>query len=214
MENSVIIIKVRYLSNFGEALARKIPIHKEIGLEELEVKIRERFEITNDKRIELCYTDEENDRVVISYEDELYLSLQNENPPTFDLIVKSKIIGNAFLYPQPLKGNPGEEVDVWIPAKYLTLEHALNEVTKAWGTHIYTDDSDLVKVLVHSEKLLLDELQPKYNVVATIRFLPGCIKYFGSENHGITTFDYPAYGTSIVVEGVRMVPLPPAKDYL
>ncbi|CAG8467753.1 590_t:CDS:2 [Ambispora gerdemannii] len=212
MENDAIIsIKVRHLTNVGEAIARKLPIHRNIGLEDLELKIRERFEISNEKKIQLCYT-EEQDRVIISYDDELYLSLQGEKTPTFDLMIKSKVIGNTFLYPQPLKGSPGELIDVWIASEYLTIDHALNEATKAWGTHIYTDDSDLVKVLLHSEKILLDELPPRYNVVVTVRLLPGCIKYIGSACHGIITNDYPAYGTSIVIEGVRTVPLVPEKN--
>jgi hypothetical protein len=64
-------------------------------------------------------------------------------------------------------------------------------------------------VLVHSEKLVLTDDQPEFNVVATLRFVPGCIKYMGTQNNGITSQSYGAYDTSYIVENVRVVPLSP-----
>ena len=49
------------------------------------------------------------------------------------------------LYPETAKGQPGEAVEVWVAAQYLTIANATREDTKAWGTFVYTDDSDVLK---------------------------------------------------------------------
>jgi hypothetical protein len=49
------------------------------------------------------------------------------------------------VYPQQVKAKAGEAVDVWIASEYLTLSHAFKDDRIMWGTHVYTDDSDIVK---------------------------------------------------------------------
>ncbi|CAJ0841021.1 387_t:CDS:2 [Entrophospora sp. SA101] len=172
MDKDSIAIKVSCNTNNIETVTRKISIDKNIKLEELEYKIRERFNINYDRGIDIYYIDEENDRIYVTHEDELLLVLKSQESPKFDVVVKS------------VKSKSG---------------------TKAWGTYIFTDDSDIVKALAHSEKIELADTPPSHNVIATIRFLPGCLEYVGSTNQGISTLDFNEYDLSYVIEGVRTV---------
>jgi len=43
-----------------------------------------------DKKIEIFYTDDEKDRVVVSFEDELVLALENGNT-LFEIVTKTKV---------------------------------------------------------------------------------------------------------------------------
>ncbi|CAG8597946.1 13530_t:CDS:2 [Acaulospora colombiana] len=206
MKGEVTTIKVRYNSG-GTRIARRITISKYIKLEELEYKIRERFDVSLDKRIEIYYLDDEGDHIAITFEEELALALESPNALTLELVVKPKIIDAFYTYPKVSKGSPGDITEVLVEDQWLTIPSATRNDTKAWGTHIYTGDSDLVKALVHTEKIELTDLPPRYNVIATLRFLPGCIKYIGSTSQGITTLNYGPYDLSYVIEDVRTVPL-------
>ncbi|KAF0546650.1 Rxt3-domain-containing protein [Gigaspora margarita] len=200
------IIKVKYKHD-GKHIARKIDIRKNISLEELEQKLRERFDINYDKRVELHFLDEENDRIVISFEDELALILASQKAPIFELIVKAKVVDNFFTYPKITKSKPGEIAEVFIESKWLTTASILRRDTRIWGTLLYTDDSDIVKALVHLGKLELTEQPPSYNLIVSLRYLPGCLKYIGSSNEGITSEDFGPHDASYVIESFRIVAL-------
>uniref|UniRef100_A0A1D1YW51 RXT3-like protein C1259.07 n=1 Tax=Anthurium amnicola TaxID=1678845 RepID=A0A1D1YW51_9ARAE len=204
-DESSIIVKVKY-DTPTESMARNFYLPSKVRLEDLEYKIRERFEITSDLKVELCYIDEDGDRIMITHDDDMLLALSQERKPTFELLVKSKVSEEMCLYPETAKGQPGEAVEVWIAAQYLTVASATREDTKAWGTFVYTDDSDILKALVHADKICLAHVPPPFNVIATIRFLPGCVSYIGSTRNDITTQSYDNYGTSYVIEHVRLVP--------
>ncbi|CAJ0650770.1 14811_t:CDS:2, partial [Entrophospora sp. SA101] len=73
MDKDSIAIKVSCNTNNIETVTRKISIDKNIKLEELEYKIRERFNINYDRGIDIYYIDEENDRIYVTHEDELLL---------------------------------------------------------------------------------------------------------------------------------------------
>ncbi|CAG8522057.1 18852_t:CDS:2 [Acaulospora morrowiae] len=206
MNSEIVVIKARY--NLGKRkIARKLLIKKDIKLVDLEDKLHDRFDVNYDKKIEIYYLDEEKDYVAITHQEELALAMETEDSLTLELIVKSKIVESFCTYPKISRGNPGDIIDVLIEDQWLTLSNALRDDTKAWGTHIYTEDSDVVKALAHSEKIDLADLPPQYNIVATLRFLPGCIKYIGSTVQGITTLNYGPYDLSYIIEDVRAVPL-------
>ncbi|CAG8456767.1 850_t:CDS:2, partial [Scutellospora calospora] len=199
------IIKARY-KLYGKQISRKINIRKNISLEELEQKLRERFDITYDKRIELYSPDEDNDLIVISFEDELALILASQKFPIFELIVKPKVVDNFYIYPNVIKSKPGETAEIFIKSKWLTTASIMRQDTKVWGTGIYTDDSDIIKVLVHLGKLDLTEQPPQYNLIVVLRYLPGCLKYVGSTNEGVTSEDFGPYVTSYMIDSFRFVP--------
>ncbi|CAG8495761.1 2090_t:CDS:2 [Dentiscutata erythropus] len=196
------IIKIRYKRD-GKQIARKIDIRKNISLEELEQKLRGRFDISYDKRVELHFLDEENDRIVISFEDELALILASQKAPIFELIV----VDNYYTYPKVAKSKPGEIAEVLIQSKWLTTASIIRRDTKVWGTWIFTDDSDIVKALVHMGKIELTEQPPQYNLIVSLRYLPGCLKYLGSTNEGVSSEDFGPHDASYIIESFRTVAL-------
>ncbi|GBC00738.1 hypothetical protein RclHR1_03960012 [Rhizophagus clarus] len=200
------IIKARHTSH-GETAARRINVDRQIKLDELEYKMRERFDISYEKGIELFYLDEDNDRVIVSFEDELALALESSKIPIFEIVVKPKVVDSECTYPQVPKGKPGDCVEVLVESQYLTLANAMREDTKAWGTYTYTNDSDIIKVLAHSEKIDLPDDPPPYNVIVTLRLLPGNLRYIGTTTRGVTTLSYGPYDLSYILENVRTVPI-------
>uniref|UniRef100_A0A1D1YG60 RXT3-like protein C1259.07 n=1 Tax=Anthurium amnicola TaxID=1678845 RepID=A0A1D1YG60_9ARAE len=206
LNNDTMIIKAKR-TNHGETTARRIHVEKDIKLEELEYKIRERFDISYDKGVELFYVDEDNDRVVVTFEDELTLALGSNKVPVFEIVVKPRVIDSEYTYPQVPRGKPGDCVEILVESQFLTLANAMRDDTKAWGTYAYTNDSDIVKVLAHSEKIDLPENPPPFNAIITLRLLPGNLKYIGSTSQGITTLNYGPYDSSYIIESVRTVPI-------
>ncbi|CAG8751318.1 14357_t:CDS:2 [Cetraspora pellucida] len=196
------IIKIRHKRD-GKQVARKIEISENVSLEELEQKLRERFDIKYDQRVELYYLDEENDRIVVSFEDELALILASQESPLFEMIV----VDNFYTYPKVSKSKPGEVAEIMVPSKWLTTASIIRKDTKLWGTWIFTDDSDIIKALVHLGKLELTENTPEYNLIVTLRYLPGCLKYIGSTNEEVTSEDFEPHDTSYVIESFRMAAL-------
>ncbi|CAG8556679.1 15343_t:CDS:2 [Funneliformis mosseae] len=195
------IIKVRY-TNLREVFSRNIVINKNIKLKELEAKIRERFDVGYDENVEIYYIDDDKDRIAISFEEELALAMENGKIQTLEIVTKPKTVDDICVYPDVPKGKEGECLEVLIESEYLTIANATNSDTKAWGTYIYTNDSDVVKTLVHSEKIKLPATAPPYNVIATLRFLPGCIKYTGSASQGVNSLNFGPYETSYIINGL------------
>ncbi|GBC07100.1 hypothetical protein RclHR1_07250002 [Rhizophagus clarus] len=200
------IIKVRH-TNHGETTTRRFKIDRHIKLDELKNKMCERFNINYEKGIKLFYFDEDNDHVIVSFEDELTLALESNKVPIFEIVDKPKIVDRECIYPQVPKGDPGDCVKILVESQYLTLANAMRKDTEAWGTYIYSNDSDIVKVLVHSEKMGLADDPPPYDVIVTLRLLPGNLKYIGTTNRGVTTLNYGPYDLSFIVENVRIVPV-------
>ncbi|CAI2170432.1 17208_t:CDS:2 [Funneliformis geosporum] len=201
ISGETMIIKVKY-TNLLESFSRKIVVDKSIKLKELENKIRERFDVDFDQSVEIFYIDDDKDRIAISFEDELALALENGKLQTFEIIVDEFCV-----YPEVPNGKVGECVEILIESKYLTIANATSSNTKAWGTYIHTNDSDIVKTLANSEKIKLNEVAPPYNIVAVLLFVPGCINYIGSVSQGVRTMDFGPYDTSYIIKGVRAVPI-------
>ncbi|CAG8579509.1 15771_t:CDS:2, partial [Cetraspora pellucida] len=195
------------LKRDGKQVARKIDIRENISLEELEQKLRERFDISYDQRVELHSLDEEDDRIVVSFEDELALILASQESPLFEMIIKPKVVDSFHTYPKVAKSKPGDIVEIMISSKWLTTASITRKDTRIWGTWIFTDDSDIIKALVHVGKLELTEKPPEYNLIVAIRYLPGCLKYVGSTNEGITSEDFGPHDTSYIIESFRMLAL-------
>ncbi|CAG8772069.1 10620_t:CDS:2 [Gigaspora rosea] len=199
MTDENIIIKARHVVS-GELVARKLVVKRDIKLDDLEYKLRERFNVSYDRRIELYYIDDDNDHIIITFEDELALALESSKLPVFGLTVKPKVVEKVCTYPHIIKGKFGELVEVLIESRWLTITNATREDTIAWGTDIFTDDSDLIKVD-------LTDTPPQHDLVVTVRYLPGCLKYNGSSRQGITTLSYGPYETSYIVEDIKAIPI-------
>jgi len=74
-------------------------------------------------------------------------------------------------------------VDVLLPAQHLTSEAKQVRLRQIWGTDIYTDDSDLVAVLVHTGHLKLKASPPKTPLLVSLRICPAQASYAGSERN-------------------------------
>jgi len=76
-------------------------------------------------------------------------------------------------------------VEVLLPAKWLTSEGKPVKSKSLWGTDMYTDDSDLVAVLVHTGHVKLKPVAPKCPLLVSLRACPAQSRYTGSERNGI-----------------------------
>jgi len=76
-------------------------------------------------------------------------------------------------------------VEVLLPAKYLTSDCKSMRLRRLWGTDVYTDDSDLVAVLVHTGHVKLKSAAPKTPLLVSLRVCPPQPTYPGSERNGL-----------------------------
>ncbi|KAG5440155.1 hypothetical protein PCANB_001724 [Pneumocystis canis] len=74
-----------------------------------------------------------------------------------------------------------------------------------WGTDIYTDDSDIVAILLHTGRL--GRKRPSSDAIVKVRVLPRLIKYSGSLRHNIMSRGWKTKhdGESIMVEDLKWV---------
>ncbi|RHZ49024.1 hypothetical protein Glove_535g45 [Diversispora epigaea] len=241
---------VRYIVD-DELVARKISIKNSSKLNEFIETIRNRFEISPNTKTELYYIDDENDFVIVSFEDEFSLALKSSASPKFELINKSnsldkisqrlttiknqstlfkeakrnikelevevkKILSNTkeakknerpikarIIYPESLRrgGTVDTYYEVVFKSSFLTLKcvHS-SSLNPIYGTGIYTDDSDLLKALIHSKPIKLSEDPPPYNILATIKILGTQSHYIGSYSNGLHSRDYGVWSNSFQIE--------------
>lgn len=93
-------------------------------------------------------------------------------------------------------------VEVLLPTKYLTCDTKQVQLRQLWGTDVYTDDSDLVAVLVHTGHVSKLKTQAKTPLLVSLRVCPGQASYTGSERNGLSSRDWEGKhpGVSIKVE--------------
>lgn len=133
-------------------------------------------------------------------------------------IISKKVFEEAKLHPEkklgrwtynptirlPFKLSVNALLSVHVPRRYIDPEHnsALKK-RKVWGTEIYTDDSDLAAVLVHSAA----NLPPSGDLEVVIRVMPRLLKYKSSMNNGIKSRGWFSKhdGLSVHVEKVSSV---------
>ncbi|KAG4304015.1 hypothetical protein PORY_002538 [Pneumocystis oryctolagi] len=74
-----------------------------------------------------------------------------------------------------------------------------------WGTDIYTDDSDIVAILLHTGRL--KKKRPSSDAIVKVRVLPRLIKYSGSLRHNIMSRGWKTRhdGESIMIEDFKWV---------
>jgi len=93
-------------------------------------------------------------------------------------------------------------VEVLLPTKYLTASDTKQvQLRQLWGTDVYTDDSDLVAVLVHTGHVKLKTVG-KTPLLVSLRVCPAQATYSGSERNGLSSRDWTGKhgGVSIKVE--------------
>ncbi|KAJ3367600.1 hypothetical protein GGF31_007413 [Allomyces arbusculus] len=106
---------------------------------------------------------------------------------------------------------------VRVARAFLAYENPRVRKRAVWGTGIYTDDSDLVAMLLHSGALALpdptaDILKPRTvtDLDVTLRVYPRLAFYPGSLHHGVHSRDWRHHdGVSLAIESVTPVPRQP-----
>ena len=85
-------------------------------------------------------------------------------------------------------------VEILLPAKHLTSDAKQVRLRQLWGTDVYTDDSDLVAVLVHTGHVKLKAAAPKTPLLVSLRICPAQASYAGSDRNGLRSRDCGAVG--------------------
>lgn len=113
----------------------------------------------------------------------------------------------------PLLYKPGEEfiglkqhirkkLIVHVKSKYLTSRNQQILERNLWGTTYYTDDSDVVSMLVHSGhmKLTIDP-PPGFGIAVTLLILPGRDSYPPTRKGSLRSRRWEEHDVSVQVEG-------------
>ncbi|BFZ59014.1 hypothetical protein YB2330_000014 [Saitoella coloradoensis] len=120
------------------------------------------------------------------------------------LIYEWKGDGRAFL--PNLQGKGNCTLQVRIAKRY--MHNGGEGVVRrcVWGTEVYTDDSDLVAMLVHAGRISLED-GVKGDVVVTLRVAPTLVRYTGSFRNGIKSRSWKVEhdGMSVMIEDVQHV---------
>lgn len=102
------------------------------------------------------------------------------------------IVYQPSIVPPELKSRMNSLVEVLLPARYLIADHKQVKVRQLWGTDTYTDDSDLVAVLVHTGHVKLKATAPKMPLLVSLRVCPTAASYTGSERNGLKSREWPS----------------------
>lgn len=101
-----------------------------------------------------------------------------------------------------LEGKVNSLVEVLLPAQHLTSDSKQVKLRQLWGTDEYTDDSDLVAVLVHTGHVKLKAAPPKTPLLVSLRVCPAKGTYAGSERNELHSREWSGehQGVSFKVE--------------
>ncbi|CAG8567730.1 5047_t:CDS:2 [Paraglomus brasilianum] len=196
-------IKVRYTERtITTPIVRKMTIARNITLEHFKLKLATNYNFSVDKELEYSYCDEDGDRVILSYDEELTQTLADKTYLVLD--VKATGVDYTFCYPEIPRKYDTQVCKVLIPSQYLTLENSSNG--PVWGTDIYTTDSAFLKALVHSGLIEVNNTPPSYDVLVTVQYLPGRVGYSGSKRHGISSRSWGKYESSMTFKAIEKIP--------
>ncbi|KAG0014283.1 hypothetical protein BGZ80_010534 [Entomortierella chlamydospora] len=155
-------------------------------------------------------------------------SLKLENRP--ELFLGFYRYDPSLLLPS-MQGKENSLLEVRVASPYLTYDNVKVKRRELWGTEIYTDDSDIVAMLIHGGFFIpptslhsgeQDSIQPTsqqhnfaaepikhicpaYDLAITLRVMPKLIKYQGSIRHRIKsrTWKTGHDGVSLKIEAIR-----------
>ena len=71
------------------------------------------------------------------------------------------------------------------------------KLRQLWGTDTYTDDSDLVAVLVHTGHVKLKATAPKTPLLVSLRICPAAASYPSSEKNGLRSREWSGAHTGV-----------------
>lgn len=100
------------------------------------------------------------------------------------------VVYTPCVVPPELKSRINSLVEVLLPPRHLVADHKQVKLRHLWGTDTYTDDSDLVAVLVHTGHVKLKASAPKTPLLVSLRVCPAATSYSGSERNGLRSRDW------------------------
>eukprot|EP00325_Prymnesiales_sp_UTEX-LB-985_P021858 CAMPEP_0174716618 /NCGR_PEP_ID=MMETSP1094-20130205/24354_1 /TAXON_ID=156173 /ORGANISM="Chrysochromulina brevifilum, Strain UTEX LB 985" /LENGTH=323 /DNA_ID=CAMNT_0015916399 /DNA_START=83 /DNA_END=1054 /DNA_ORIENTATION=+ len=100
------------------------------------------------------------------------------------------LVYSPCVVPPELPSKMNSLVEVLLPAKHLTSDSKQVRLRQLWGTDIYTDDSDLVAVLVHTGHVKLKATAPKTPLLVSLRVCPMQASYATSERNGLRSREW------------------------
>ena len=100
------------------------------------------------------------------------------------------IVYSPCVTPPELASKVNSLVEVLLPAKHLTSDSKQVRLRQLWGTDVYTDDSDLVAVLVHTGHVKLKATPPKTPLLVSLRICPTQATYTSSEREGLRSREW------------------------
>ncbi len=95
------------------------------------------------------------------------------------------IVYQPCVVPNVLRSALNELVEVLLPPKYLVADSRQVRLRQVWGTDVYSDDSDLVAVLVHTGHVKLKATAPKMPLLVSLRVCPAQASYASSDRNGL-----------------------------
>lgn len=95
------------------------------------------------------------------------------------------IVYEPCVVPSAFKTSLNELVEVLVPPKYLVSDSRQVRLRQLWGTDVYSSDSDLVAVLVHTGHVKLKATAPKMPLLVSLRVCPAQATYAGSDRNGL-----------------------------
>ncbi|KAF9358127.1 hypothetical protein BGX26_002418 [Mortierella sp. AD094] len=159
-----------------------------------------------------------------------------KNDPSLKLDNRPELFLGYYRYDPTLllpsmQGKENSLLEVRVASPYLTYDNVKVKRRELWGTEIYTDDSDIVAMLIHGGFFIpptsinsseQDSIQPNsqqhnfaaepikhicpaYDLAITLRVMPKLIKYQGSIRHRIKsrTWGTGHDGVSLKIEAMR-----------
>ncbi|KAF0373016.1 Rxt3-domain-containing protein [Gigaspora margarita] len=108
----------------------------------------------------------------------------------------------------PLEFHENGLLEIWISSKHLTWKNNKVRSQFLWGTDVYTDDSDIIAVLIHTGHYIPPPPNspnyPDHDLCVTIRVLPKLVQYTATvRNHYQSRSWGNHHGVSYKVESVR-----------
>ncbi|POG81247.1 hypothetical protein GLOIN_2v1470889 [Rhizophagus irregularis DAOM 181602=DAOM 197198] len=174
------------------------------------------------------YDEEEHDEEENGYDNELHSydyhdkssfmepQVVVENDETLNMEGREeRHLGHVIYNPKeilpPLEFHENGLLEIWIESKYLTWFNEKVRKHFLWGTDVYSDDSDVVAVLIHTGHYTpppsISEWTPNYpnhDLCVTIRVLPKLVQYTSTVREGYKSRSWGNHhGVSYKIESVR-----------
>lgn len=145
-----------------------------------------------------------------------------------EVVIPAGYLGSGWSVKGDSSSPPTSEEQTTSPDGWKRLVKEVNSERRVWGTEVYTDDSDLIGVLVHSGWLIPSTLSPGVDnasegeeskrkrsqsstggqgLLVALRVVGRLVRFVGTDKHGVKSRGWGNGhdGASMAVEGVAKV---------